>query len=225
MTLAVAHGEGRNLVVGTHGRLANLDLEDGDIRWQIKIPKLPGSMTTQPAIALAEDRVFTCSGGFAFAVSLTTGDITWERDLGVLGSRDNGSVAVHRGRLFVATCRHVAALDAVEGSTLWCTHLPGLRQYFPALLVEPTSESLTVAGGCYVCSLSMLDGALRGRDSDLAAVSKNAKVASIASICSTTTPNDPHASPSAQVAAVLRDLCQFGHRDSGLCRNDCSRSM
>jgi outer membrane protein assembly factor BamB len=212
MTMAVETAS-KTLVVATHGRLANLDLVSGEIMWQIKIPKLKGNMVTQPSIATYQDHVYTSSGAFAFAINLTTGDTTWERDLSALGN-DNASIAVEEAQLFVATSCHVLALDMADGKSRWCTHLPGLRQYLPTLLAETSSGTLVVAGGCNVCLLSMADGAPRGRDTDLATVSKDIKVASIASICSIHTATDPHGSPSAQVAAILRDLCQFGKRDS-----------
>jgi len=153
------------------------------------------------------------------ALKLTTGDQIWECDISSLGE-DNASIAVYKGQIFVATQAHVVALQRRDGNYMWCTHLPSLQQYLPCLHLDPSKDSLIVAGGGHCSALRMMDGSPHAFSTTFTSDFKDTRIASLVTICSADRSGDPHGSPSPQVSAILSDIGQFGRRDVLLARRD-----
>ncbi|MFH1687840.1 MAG: PQQ-binding-like beta-propeller repeat protein [bacterium] len=120
------------------GRLLILNLSDGSLRHEVR---MPGRLVS--AVAVDGLGYVTTLGGRLCAVELDHGSVLWQATL-------NGDCwvppAVSQGRVFVTTSRgSVEAFDALSGDRLWRRSIDGVIRA-PATVVGPAVIAATLTG-------------------------------------------------------------------------------
>ena len=102
------YGQGNNIIA--------CDVTTGELRWKFKTES-----PVKNSILIENDHLLaTDEGGIAYAININTGELAWERDLGIknVPLLVTGG-AVHNGIYYTGFGNYLSALDCRDGRLLW----------------------------------------------------------------------------------------------------------
>lgn len=115
----LAVGQGSVYASLDEGTVQSLDTQTGETRWR---SNLEAAMYTNSGSVLANETLYTGDiAGNMYAIDVTTGDVRWKTQPEPKSPK--GTIAVHNGRIYLASDLMLGAIDAADGTQLWTTRL------------------------------------------------------------------------------------------------------
>lgn len=124
------------------GTVSALDVQTGQTRWRTD---LEAAMYTNSGPVLANGTLYTGDiAGNMYAIDAASGEIRWKTQ--PQPESPKGTIAVHDGRIYLASDLMMGALDAEDGDQIWTTRFEG-EVWGPAWGPPTVDEDIYLALG------------------------------------------------------------------------------